>query len=53
MGNPPVDWDPETGRNIVWSVQLGNDTFGRPVVAGGVVYVGTDNGRRLNPAFRD
>jgi outer membrane protein assembly factor BamB/HEAT repeat protein len=50
-GNPPVDWDPATGRNIVWSVELGNETYGRPVVAGDAVYVGTDNGRRMNPAF--
>ena len=50
-GNPPVDWDTTTGRNIVWSVELGNDTFGRPVVAGDAVYVGTDNGRHMNPAF--
>jgi outer membrane protein assembly factor BamB len=52
-GNPPVDWDTTTGRNIVWSVELGNESFGRPVVAGDVVYVGTDNTRRMNPAFRD
>ena len=52
-GNPPVDWDTTTGRNIVWSVELGNDTFGRPVVAGDAVYVGTDNGRHMNPAFQD
>lgn len=52
-GNPPVDWDSTTGRNIVWSVALGNDTFGRPVVAGDAVYVGTDNARRLNPALPD
>ncbi len=52
-GNPPVDWDTTTGRNIVWSVELGNETFGRPVVAGDAVYVGTDNGRQLNPAFQD
>ena len=51
-GNPPVDWDTTTGRNIVWSVELGNDTFGRPVVAGDAVYVGTDNGRHMNPAFQ-
>ncbi|MGE5198149.1 MAG: PQQ-binding-like beta-propeller repeat protein, partial [Rhodospirillaceae bacterium] len=50
MGNPPVDWDTATGRNIVWSVELGNETFGRPVVAGDAVYVGTDNSRRMNPA---
>jgi outer membrane protein assembly factor BamB len=42
-GNPPIDWDPATGRNIVWSVELGNGTFGRPVVAGDAVYVGTNN----------
>jgi outer membrane protein assembly factor BamB/HEAT repeat protein len=51
--NPPVDWDPETGRNIVWRVELGNETYGRPVVAGDTVYVGTDNARHLNPAFGD
>jgi len=52
-GNPPVDWDTTTGRNIVWSVELGNESFGRPVVAGDVVYVGTDNTRRMNPAFKE
>jgi outer membrane protein assembly factor BamB/HEAT repeat protein len=49
-GNPPVDWDTTTGRNIVWSVDLGDETYGGPVVADGVVYVGTDNARQLNPA---
>ena len=52
-GNPPIDWDMTTGRNIVWSVELGNDTFGRPVVAGDAVYVGTDNARQMNPAFQE
>ncbi|HKR21146.1 MAG TPA: HEAT repeat domain-containing protein, partial [Pyrinomonadaceae bacterium] len=52
-GNPPVDWDTNTGRNIVWSVELGNEVYGSPVVAGDVVYVGTDNTRRMNPAFQD
>ena len=52
-GNPPVDWDATTGRNIVWSVELGKDTFGRPVVAGDVVYVGTDNTRQMNPDFQE
>jgi len=50
-GNPPVDWDTATGRNIVWSVELGSQTFGRPVVAGDAVYVGTDNARHMNPAI--
>ncbi|HZM27679.1 MAG TPA: HEAT repeat domain-containing protein, partial [Gemmatimonadales bacterium] len=52
-GNPPVDWNTTTGRNIVWSVELGNETFGRPVVAGDAVYVGTNNARHMNPAFQD
>jgi outer membrane protein assembly factor BamB len=50
-GNPPADWDPATGRNIVWSVELGKETYGRPVVAGGTVYVGTDNSRPRNATF--
>jgi len=52
-GNPPVDWDTRTGWNIVWSVELGDETFGRPVVAGDAVYVGTDNTRQMNPAYQE
>jgi outer membrane protein assembly factor BamB len=52
-GNPPVDWDPATGRNIVWSVELGNEVYGTPVVAGDVVYVGADNTRQMNPTFKE
>jgi outer membrane protein assembly factor BamB len=52
-GNPPVDWDTKTGRNIAWSVELGNETFGRPVVAGNTVFVGTDIARRINPACQE
>jgi outer membrane protein assembly factor BamB len=52
-GNPPVDWDTTIGRNIIWSVELGNEVYGRPVVAGDVVYVGSDNTRHLNPAFQE
>jgi outer membrane protein assembly factor BamB len=51
--NPPVDWDTTTRRNIVWSVELGNEVYGSPVVAGDVVYVGTDNTRHINPAFQE
>ena len=52
-GNPPIDWDTSTGRNIVWNVDLGNETYGRPVVAGDVVYVGTDNSRHMNPTYQE
>lgn len=51
--NPPVDWDATTGRNIVWKVELGNEVYGRPVVAGDVVYVGADNTLQINPAFQE
>src|SRR4029453_16430439 len=36
-----------------WSVELGNETYGRPVVAGDAVYVGTDNARHMNPAYQE
>jgi outer membrane protein assembly factor BamB/HEAT repeat protein len=50
-GNPPVDWDTTTDRNILWSVELGNESFGRPVVVGDTVYVGSDNARGRDPAY--
>jgi outer membrane protein assembly factor BamB len=34
-------------------VELGDETYGRPVVAGETVYVGTDNTRQWNPGFRE
>jgi outer membrane protein assembly factor BamB len=37
----------------VWSVELGNEVYGTPVVAGDTVYVGADNTRQMNPAFQD
>ena len=52
-GNPPIDWDPATGRNIVWSVALGYETYGRPVVAGDAIYLGTNNARPMNAAYRE
>jgi outer membrane protein assembly factor BamB/HEAT repeat protein len=48
----PNDWDIKTGRNIAWTVALGSQTFGRPVVSGGVVYVGTDNGGKRDQLCR-
>ncbi len=52
-GNPPIDWDPTTGRNIVWSVELGKEVFGRPVIAGDVVYVGADNTRQISSDLQE
>lgn len=40
----PLEWDIQTGKNVVWSMTLGSETYGNPVVANGKVYVGTNNG---------
>ncbi len=42
--NIPTEWDVQTGKNIRWSMPLGSETYGNPVVANGKVYVGTNNG---------
>ncbi len=54
---PPTSWDigkredtypfrrvEESSRNIKWSARLGISTFGDPVVADGLIWVGTNNG---------
>lgn len=35
--------DPATTKNVKWSTRLGSATYGNPTVAGGCVYVGTDD----------
>ena len=35
--------DPETAKNVKWVVKLGSATYGNPTIAGGRVYVGTDD----------
>ncbi len=42
--NVPTDWDVTTGKNVRWSMPLGSETYGNPVIANGQVYVGTNNG---------
>src|SRR5512137_1860257 len=42
-------FDPATGRNIKWIAELGTETHGTPVIAGGRVYIGTNNGRPRDP----
>ena len=38
------DWDDAKAKNIRWFSNLGSQTYGNPVIAGGQVYVGTNNG---------
>ena len=39
----PTDWDVKTKKNIKWVAELGSQSYGNPVVAGGMVFVGTNN----------
>ncbi len=45
----PASWDLETGENVKWRQPLGSQSYGGPVVAGGKIYVGTNNEGRRNP----
>lgn len=54
--NPPTDWkvpagEGEKGVNVLWSAALGSKSYGNPVVSEGVVYVGTNNELKRNPAL--
>ena len=42
-------WDVKTGKNIKWVAALGSQSYGNPVVAGGVVLVGTNNEAMRDP----
>jgi outer membrane protein assembly factor BamB len=50
MKNPPVSWDVAAKKNVKWVQALGSQTYGNPVVAGGMVFVGTNNEAPRNPA---
>ncbi|MCX7013632.1 MAG: PQQ-binding-like beta-propeller repeat protein [Candidatus Sumerlaeota bacterium] len=44
---------PTTGtRNVKWVAKLGSQTYGTPTVAGGKVFIGTNNGARRDPRLQ-
>lgn len=43
MKGLPAEWDVKTKKNIRWVADLGSQSYGNPVVAGGMVFVGTNN----------
>jgi outer membrane protein assembly factor BamB len=45
----PDSFDPKTGKNIEWTAQLGTESHSTPIVAGGRVYIGTNNGAPRDP----
>jgi outer membrane protein assembly factor BamB len=62
--NPPTDWQVEIrdaasgqvttrARNIKWSAELGSRSMGSPVVADGLVWIGTNNGQPRDPKRKE
>lgn len=43
MKGLPIEWDVKTKKNVKWVAQLGSQSYGNLVVAGGMVFVGTNN----------
>ncbi len=50
--NIPDTWDITTGKNIKWVAQLGSQSFSTPTVAGGKIFVGTNNQFERQPTVK-
>jgi outer membrane protein assembly factor BamB len=62
--NVPETWNPgemkpnteevdmSTTKNVKWVVKLGSQAYGNPTVAGGKVFIGTNNESPRNPAYK-
>ncbi len=48
----PESFDPATGRNLRWVAQLGSETHSSPIVAGGRVFIGTNNNEPRDPRHK-
>lgn len=46
-----IDFDLREKKNVAWSVELGSQTYGNPMVANGKVFVGTNNGKGYRPKY--
>lgn len=44
--------DPATTKNVKWVAKLGSQSYGNTTIAGGRVYVGTNNDHPRNPAHQ-
>jgi outer membrane protein assembly factor BamB len=47
--NLPTSWDVGSKKNIRWVAALGSQSYGNPVVAGGMVYLGKNNEALRDP----
>ena len=49
MTGAPTEWDIKTKKNVKWVADLGSQSYGNPVVSGGMVFVGTNNEGMRDP----
>ncbi|MFN7560502.1 MAG: PQQ-binding-like beta-propeller repeat protein, partial [Prosthecobacter sp.] len=47
--NLPDSFDPETKKNVKWVVDLGTQSHSTPMVAGGRIFIGTNNTNPRDP----
>jgi len=47
--NLPAKFDTKSGLNVKWSARLGTETHSTPIVSGGRIYIGTNNGEPRDP----
>ena len=45
----PAEWDVKTGKNVKWWADVGSQAYAGPVLAGGKLFVGTNNDGLRNP----
>ena len=49
MKGLPLEWDVKTKKNVKWVADLGSQSYGNIVVAGGTVLIGTNNEAARDP----
>jgi outer membrane protein assembly factor BamB len=52
MKGLPTTWDLKTKKNVKWIAALGSQAYGNPVVANGMVFVGTNNDGPRDPNIK-
>ncbi len=50
--NLPASFDPAAAKNIKWVIPLGSSTYSTPVIAGGKVFIGTNNDHPRDPRHK-
>ncbi len=48
----PHEWDVEKKTNVKWVAKLGSQSYGNPVIAGGKIFVGTNNEAHVNSKIK-